>query len=994
VTLDSSATDIAAACGFAGDADATHQGLTIEGGAGATAQFGTGDTDYHFAGTTQPASEGTTEVSATYGGALQNPRLALIGMVIREGRRGVDIIEPATNSQLVNNATSVTTTASSAGTERYTLVFVGSSNDYADTVSYGTTDISANVVAEAIDPEGEHVRVYAMPDPPIANRAVTATWENAQAAAHLAVFAARSEDSPIFPAGAATDSARHTPVPITLTPSTAKDLLIGYSFGHDNLSSDAGEYLDVTHPYRRLTARTTSQSGSTNYSTVGTWVEGFEGSTQLPFTIHGNTLSDISYTVAGVRLTNLDLDNNHTLTYTAGPGGTLLGLASQRVNNDASGRPVTAIGSGGNAFVRWSDGSTDNPRTDGPGTENVNVTAQFGFPLTYTAGDHGSISGTAAQVVPAGEDGSTVQAVPETGYHFAQWSDGSTNNPRTDTDVTAALSVTANFVANTPGQALAIEDVVDGLSFKVNGGSGTVDLTAYVLHRGGQDGGGLGEVDSALVFDEASGEYRFVASRTGRYEFTFTDGGGTGSGEEITKTFDVEPYLAFTAERQPGNLGAATAATLWLSDLPIDYPVQVDFDATGLDVGDASPLTLTETDGLRKTVALTPSGDAAAEHRIDLLAAGIDNALLGSPARHTVAIQSAATPLPVTLEATPAQTVAAGAGPLTLQVTPSGAGYVLDWSASDDGLGIDGATNGNPSIDPSALDPGLYQARVTVTESGTGLVGQARLALRVVDACPAGGCLFDDGTIRKDSGVPPAEDAYADQPARLAICPPLDDMSDNRIAACRDADGESPPYMEVAAGYALRLGEQSGDESWSSGQFGLGVVPPADAGHTQLGFPVDFEITGLEIPGSSTAVVLPLPAGSSLPGGAAWRKYGAGAWRDFVVDDANRLESAAREASGACPGVSAPGWEAGLLAGRGCVRLVIQDGGPNDLDGAADGAIDDPGVLATVASDDDDDDDSGSGGGGHGGGSADVFLLLLGLAGLARRFIPRGRRTG
>ncbi len=48
-----------------------------------------------------------------------------------------------------------------------------------------------------------------------------------------------------------------------------------------------------------------------------------------------------------------------------------------------------------------------------------------------------------------GEDGTAVTAVPDTGYHFVDWSDGSTANPRTDSNVTANVDVTANFAINT-----------------------------------------------------------------------------------------------------------------------------------------------------------------------------------------------------------------------------------------------------------------------------------------------------------------------------------------------------------------------------------------------------------------------------------------------------------------------------------------------------------------------------------------------------------------
>ena len=40
-------------------------------------------------------------------------------------------------------------------------------------------------------------------------------------------------------------------------------------------------------------------------------------------------------------------------------------------------------------------------------------------------------------------------AVRTTGSHFVNWSDGSTANPRTDANVTADVSVTANFAIDT-----------------------------------------------------------------------------------------------------------------------------------------------------------------------------------------------------------------------------------------------------------------------------------------------------------------------------------------------------------------------------------------------------------------------------------------------------------------------------------------------------------------------------------------------------------------
>ena len=131
--------------------------------------------------------------------------------------------------------------------------------------------------------------------------------------------------------------------------------------------------------------------------------------------------------------------NTYTLTYTAGANGSISGSSPQTVNYGASGTAVTAVAATGYHFVNWSDASTANPRTDSNVQANVTVTASFAlntYTLTYTAGSHGSISGTSPQTVPAGGSGAAVTAVAATGYHFVNWSDASTANPRTDTNIT------------------------------------------------------------------------------------------------------------------------------------------------------------------------------------------------------------------------------------------------------------------------------------------------------------------------------------------------------------------------------------------------------------------------------------------------------------------------------------------------------------------------------------------------------------------------------
>ncbi|MEX0901964.1 MAG: hypothetical protein WDZ76_04430 [Pseudohongiellaceae bacterium] len=69
------------------------------------------------------------------------------------------------------------------------------------------------------------------------------------------------------------------------------------------------------------------------------------------------------------------------------------------------------------------------------------------YNLSYAAGANGSLTGTTAQTVTHGNDATAVTAVPDAGFLFQAWSDGSTVSARVDTDITADLAVTALFVA-------------------------------------------------------------------------------------------------------------------------------------------------------------------------------------------------------------------------------------------------------------------------------------------------------------------------------------------------------------------------------------------------------------------------------------------------------------------------------------------------------------------------------------------------------------------
>jgi len=141
--------------------------------------------------------------------------------------------------------------------------------------------------------------------------------------------------------------------------------------------------------------------------------------------------------------------NTYTLTYTAGAHGTISGTSSQTVNYGGEGTVVTAVPDTGYHFTDWSDGVLTADRIDENISEDVEVTANFAintYTLIYSAGAHGSITGTTPQTVNYGEAGTEVTAVPDEGYYFEDWSDDSTQNPRIDENVTSDLEVIANFL--------------------------------------------------------------------------------------------------------------------------------------------------------------------------------------------------------------------------------------------------------------------------------------------------------------------------------------------------------------------------------------------------------------------------------------------------------------------------------------------------------------------------------------------------------------------
>jgi hypothetical protein len=238
--------------------------------------------------------------------------------------------------------------------------------------------------------------------------------------------------------------------------------------------------------------------------------------------------------------------NTYQLHYVAGTGGTVSGTASQTVNYNASGSAVTAVPNAGYHFVRWSDGLTAAARTDTNITADKSVTATFAintYTLTYTAGSGGTISGTSPQTVNYNTSGTTVTAVPATGYHFVGWSDGEATSTRTDTGVVGNITVSAIFAVDAPDTRTLVYTAGSGGTI-----SGTSPQTVVV--------GGSGTAVTAVP----NSGYHFVRWNDGITTPTRTDSNVT-TDRSVTAEFalDAVETRTLTYAAGPGGVISGTS---------------------------------------------------------------------------------------------------------------------------------------------------------------------------------------------------------------------------------------------------------------------------------------------------------------------------------------------------------------------------------------------------------------------------------------------------
>ncbi len=239
-------------------------------------------------------------------------------------------------------------------------------------------------------------------------------------------------------------------------------------------------------------------------------------------------------------------------------------------------------------------------------------------------------------------------------------------------------------------------------------------------------------------------------------------------------------------------------------------------------------------------------------------------------------------------------------------------------------------------FDPSALDEGVYRLQLVVTDSGSASVTKniyisVIAQLETLDSSDSDGDLIPDNqegfADSDDDGIPDYQDAISE-------CNVIQEQA-----------LESSSYLvEGDPGVCLRKGITLANNQTGGTQLLAGEVD-SDS-FDNIGGIFDFVAYDLPTIGQTYQIVFPqrLP----IPADAVYRKYLSGSWGDFVIDSNNYVSSAAGQ-SGYCPPPGDSSWTSGLTEGDWCVQLTIEDGGPNDDDGIANGSIVDPGGVATTA---------------------------------------------
>lgn len=464
---------------------------------------------------------------------------------------------------------------------------------------------------------------------------------------------------------------------------------------------------------------------------------------------------------------------------------------------------------------------------------------------------------------------------------------------------------------------------------------------------------GTGNACCTVTLEGAEGDVIQLAP--GKHELKWTAKTAAGLSVSDTQRVNVQPLVSLN-QSQIAVRGTDTKFKVLLNGVAPIYPLTVAYEIDASTSASAAEYSLvngavTFTDGQVEAVVPVVLNDINLANETQIVVKLTGDMNKGSNARHTITLRSSNIPPEVRLVlkqgGLSTSVVSPSGGPVTVTAEVSDANqsdkHTFNWSATSGLADTDGKLDdASRSFDVTGLTGG-HQVLVTVTDSAGASV-QSSVYFRVVPVLPVLTDTIDtdrDGFVDGLEGTGDADDNgipdYLDNMPSSNILPQQASSTNAYLIEC-------DPGVRCGLGLFARSGTSGGVQLLDSeiGTLKDLVIDPA---FEPVGGVFDFAIRDLPTPGQSVRVVIPQRA--AVPANAVYRKYQRGRWVNFAVDANNAVHTAAGN-RGYCPPPGAAEWTPGLNVGHLCVQLTIQDGGPNDDDGAVNGGVVDPGAVSVA----------------------------------------------
>jgi len=448
---------------------------------------------------------------------------------------------------------------------------------------------------------------------------------------------------------------------------------------------------------------------------------------------------------------------------------------------------------------------------------------------------------------------------------------------------------------------------------------------------------------------------------SGKFELSWTVSDAAGNESMAVQLLSVLPLAnlkpsAFVIEGSTVQVAAILSG--FAPEYPVTIPISIDGTAElDSDFSQSAPeIVIQQGKSGFLELAILDDSVADGDETIVISLGDPTNAAVGSVPQMTLTISEGNVApqigLSVSQEAEKRRTVYSDGGVVTVTATysdlNSADSQILswdtgDWTQVDESAPVFDISGSEVSFDATGLAEMTFPISATVTDDGNPILASSKTVLvKVIDTKP----VLDQTTDSDGDGLSDAVEGLADTDGD-GIADYLDYIEESYFAPIGSS---AQGLMQSPVGTTILLGASSFEAGTNS--VGIseevlsGFVGSSDENYDYPRGLFDFTVSGAK-PGNSYHLAFPLSI--PIPQGAVYRKYinSNVGWQDFVVDAGNAVSSALVNGVG-CPEPGSDLYVSGLKTGDNCIGLLIEDGGPNDIDNSADGIVTDPGGLAVL----------------------------------------------